>query len=314
MKESVDVSVIMINYNTYDLAKAALESMFSFTAKLRLQVIVIDNASHDGSGEKIKNFFGDKILFLQAEENLGTSKAFNRALKFANGKYVLWLNPDVVFVEDFIGKLFRFTEANPACGVCGGNLIDKDGKPCHSFRKKIVSLNTIKRDNSLFMHLFNKIFKKCLSEEFNYTGKVKEVGYITGADMFVRREIFEIIGAFDEDIFMYAEETEFQFRVKKLTDYKIYSVPSAKLIHLEGQSFKGSDFSERRHRLTIKGTSVFIEKSYGKDAAIKYLERIIKDYRKFITVFWFWKSKREIYKVKLKNAKELKEELKKGNL
>ena len=308
MVENIGVSVIIINYNTFDLAKVAVESMFLHTLSVNLQVIIIDNNSSDGSGEKLKKYFGDKILFLQAEENLGTSKAFNRALKFAEGKYVLWLNPDVIFIEDFIGKLFDFMENNPECGVCGGNLIDNDGKPCHSFRKKMISLKSLRKDYSIFVKLYRKIFRKRLSEEYNYTKKIKEAGYITGADMFVRREIFDRIGGFDEDIFMYAEETEFQFRVKKFTDYKIYSVPSAKLIHLEGQSFKGKTFSEKRHRLTIVGTAIFIEKSYGKDAAIKYFDRIIKDYKRFSILFWSLKGKREIYKTKLETARTVKEE------
>ena len=221
---------------------------------------------------------------------------------------MLWLNPDVVFTEDFIGKLFNFMENNSECGVCGGNLIDKDGRPCHSFRKDMISLKSLKRDYSIIVKLYRKLFRKQLSEEYNYTEENREVSYVTGADMFVRREIFDRIGGFDEDIFMYAEETEFQFRVKKFTDYKICSVPSAKLIHLEGQSFKGKTFSEKRHRLTVTGTAIFIKKSYGKDAAIKYFDMIIKDYRRFSILFWFLRNRREIYKTKLKTAKAVKEE------
>ena len=314
MGEQFDVSVIMINYNTFDLAKDAIESMFLHTVNVKLQVIVIDNASPDGSGKKLEECFGDKIVFLQAQENLGTSKAFNRALKYAEGKYVLWLNPDVLFTENFIGKLYVFMEEHKDCGVCGGNLIGKDGKPTHSFRKKMVGFDTIKQDNSLIGHFFRKLLKRFLSEEYNYSGKYKEVGYITGADMFVRHEIFDALGGFDEDIFMYAEETEFQFRVKKFTDYKIFSVPHARLIHLEGQSFSGRTFNESRHRLSIKGTSVFMEKTYGKAAAKKYFDQIIKDYKKFIITFWFLKNKREIYKTKLKTAKALKEDFTKGEI
>ena len=314
MSERFDVTVIIINYNTFELAKSAIESMFLYTQNLKLQIIVIDNNSPDGSGNLLREEFGDKILYLQAEENLGTSKAFNRALKHAEGKYVLWLNPDVIFADNFIKKLYDFMESHPDCGVCGGNMVGKNGKPTHSFRKNMISLKTLKKDSSLLVYVYRKLFRTFISEEYNYTGTPMEVGYITGADMLVRREIFDKLGGFDEDIFMYAEETEFQFRVKKFTNYKIYSVPDACLIHLEGQSFSGRTFSERRHRLTIKGTSVFIEKSYGKDATIKYFNQIIRDYKKFTIVFWAFRHKREIYKTKLKTAQTLKEEFIKGNL
>ena len=124
--------------------------------------------------------------------------------------------------------------------------------------------------------------------------------------MLVRREIFDKLGGFDEDIFMYAEETEFQFRVKKTTDYKIYSVPSARLIHLEGKSFSGKEFSETRHRLTISGTAVFMKRSYGEAEMLKYIDLLKKSYKKFYTLFWFWKSKKDMYKVKYRTVENIK--------
>ena len=279
--------------------------MFSFTKNLNLQLIVVDNASSETEREKLKEYYKDFDLIL-SDENLGTSKAFNKALNRAKGKYVLWLNPDVVFIEDFIGKLFSFMETNPKCGVCCGNLICADKTPSESYRRTMLSYKTIKQGYSLTYSLFSKLFKKSLSEKYNFSGKPMEVGCVIGADMFVRREIFDVIGGFDEDIFMYAEETEFQFRIKKFTEYEIYSVPDAKLIHLEGQSFSGKTFSERRHALLLNGTSVFMEKSYGKKQAVKYFDLVIKSYKKFIAVFWLFKGKRQVFKKKLEIAKDLR--------
>ena len=302
-----DVSVIVINYNAYELTKHALESLFDFTQDINFEVILIDNNSPDGSGILLKKEFGDKIIYIQAEENLGTSKAFNRALKYANGKYVLWLNPDVIFIENFIKKLYNFMETHSNCGVCGGNLVDGNGKPVHSFRKNQISIETLKKDKSLIIYFFRKIFSRFLSEEYNYSALPKEVGYITGADMFVRRDILISLGGFDEDIFMYAEETEFQFRVKKFTDYKIYSVPSATLIHLEGKSFSGEKFNPQRHRLNVCGTAVYLTKSYGKDYALKYFNLLEKSYKKFYALCYFWDEKRIMYKTKLNTLNDIKQ-------
>lgn len=309
-----DVSVIIINYNTFDFLKVAADGMFSFTDDLKLQLVIVDNASTDGSSEKIKDYFDGKAEIILSDENLGTSKAFNRALKLVKGKYVLWLNPDVVFIEDFIGELYRFAESTPDCGVCGGNLLNAQGKPAESYRKKMLSLKTLKKDYSLTVAVWRKIFKRSLSERFNYTEKPMKVGCVIGADMFVRSEIFEKLGGFNERIFMYAEETEFQFRVQKLTDYKIYSVPTANLIHLEGQSFSGNVYNQRRHELTLRGTAIFIETSYGKDAAEKYLKLAVRSYKKFVAAFLFLGGKRKVYKSKLKTAKSVLEDFKKGNL
>ena len=93
----MDVSVIMINYNTFDLTKDALNSIFENTKDLTYEIILVDNASPDGSGEKLKELFQDKIVYLQSGGNLGTSKAFNLGLKRASGKYILWLNTDIHF-------------------------------------------------------------------------------------------------------------------------------------------------------------------------------------------------------------------------
>lgn len=280
----MDVSVIMINYNTFALTKDAVESIFAQTKDVAYEIILIDNASPDGSGEKLKNFFGNKITYLQAGGNLGTSKAFNLGLKSASGKYILWLNTDILLKENFIGKLFCYMEAAPDCGICGGNVLDFEGKPMHSFRRRLPSPKTDKADMSIVVRIWRKLFKKRLSNEYNYTGKPLRVGYITGADMMVRREIFEKVGGFDEDIFMYSEETEFTFRMKQATDYTAMSVPDAHIYHLEGASFSGGKkgFNERRFRIILTGDSVYMTKSYGAEQAKKFLRRRNRAYRKMI--------------------------------
>ena len=91
----MDVSVIMINYNTFDLTKDAIESIFSQTDGIAYEIILVDNLSPDGSGERLRDLFGERIVYLQSGGNLGTSKAFNLGISRATGKYVLWLNTDI---------------------------------------------------------------------------------------------------------------------------------------------------------------------------------------------------------------------------
>lgn len=281
----MDVSIIMINYNTLDLTVKALEGLYEYTKGLSFEVIVIDNKSPDNSGEELKRIFGDKIKLIMAKENLGTSKAFNRARSEATGKYVLWLNTDIIFTENFIYELFVYMENNPDCGICGGNLLDGDYRPCHSYLKDIISLKTVKRDFSFLFRLKNKIFNLGMNHQYNFLGKPIEVGYITGADMMIRGDIFDKIGGFDEDIFMYAEEVEFTFRVKKNTDYKVVSVPSAKLIHLGGRSVSSDRFSIKRESMILNGNTVYFYKSYGKETAKKYLKTLIKGYNKQVFIY-----------------------------
>lgn len=302
----MDVSIIMINYNTYELTKNALESIFRYTNDISYEVILIDNNSPDGSGEKLKSEYAEKIKFIQNSENLGTSKAFNKGLKDSTGKYVLWINTDILLFDNFIKKLFDYMEENPDCGICGGNLLDAEGKPSHSNRREMMSLKTLKNDMIITKKVFKKIFKKRFSDGYNYTNKAMEVGIILGADMFVRKSIFDEIGGLDEDIFMYCEETEFAYRVKTQTKYKIVSVPWAKMIHLEGKSFDGK-FNARRHRFGTIGTTIFIRKSYGEKDAKNYLDLLLKSYRKFyfISKIFFMKDKKDMYKTKIATVKSL---------
>lgn len=296
----------MINYNTYELTKNALASIFQYTKDISYEVILIDNNSPDGSGEKLKSEYEDKIKFIQNSENLGTSKAFNRGLKESTGKYVLWINTDILLFDNFIKKLFDYMEENPDCGICGGNLLDANGNPSHSNRRKMISLRTLKNDMSISKEVFKRIFKKCFSDGYNYTKKAMEVGIILGADMFVRKPIFDEIGGLDEDIFMYCEETEFAFRVQKQTKYKVVSVPWAKMIHLEGKSFDGK-FNERRHRYGTIGTTLFIKKSYGEKDAENYLKLILRSYKRFyfISKLFFMKEKKIMYKTKIETVKNI---------
>ena len=114
----MDVSVIMINYNTFELTQNALDSIFEYTSGLEYEIILIDNNSPDGSGEKLSAHFGDRIKYIQAGANLGTSKSFNLGLRAAGGKYVLWLNTDILIKENFIKKLSGALTAAYAAATC----------------------------------------------------------------------------------------------------------------------------------------------------------------------------------------------------
>lgn len=276
----MDVSVIMINYNTYNLSKDALESIFSYTNEIEYEIILIDNCSPDGSGERLRNLFGEKLTYIQAGANLGTTKAFNLGLKYATGKYILWLNTDILIKENFIKKLFDYMESDPQCGVCGGNLLDFNGKPVDSFRRAFETVGTMRRRYSIFINLLLKLPHKRFG--YNYSNKPRRVAWVGGADMMVRRKVFDEIGGLDEVIFMYAEEMEFQYRVTKLTNYTIMSVPWAHMYHLENGSIKPKrkKYNEEWERLMLKGFPRYLYKWFGEGDVKKYLKIKISGARK----------------------------------
>lgn len=306
----MDVSIVMINYNTFELTKNAINSIFENTKDINYEIILIDNASPDNSGEKLNNLFEDKIIFIQSGDNLGTSKAFNIGAKKSKGKYVLWLNTDILFKDNFIKVLFDFMESNSNCGICGGNLLDFEGKPTHSFKKYLPNAKTIKKEKSLlYIKRFNKNnIKKSL--EYNFTNSPMEVGYITGADMMIRASLFNEIGYFNEEIFMYAEETEFTYRVKQ-KGYRIYSVPNAKMLHLEGASL-GKSFNINRFKFSNNGICIYLKSCYGDKEVIKYLNVCLKKYQKFKFLYSLANKKAKAieYNMRIEVIKEKLKEVK----
>lgn len=306
----MDVSIVMINYNTFDLTKDAINSIKEYTKDISYEIILIDNLSPDGSGDKLNELFKDNIIYIQSGANLGTSKAFNIGAKKARGKYVLWINTDILIKENFIKKLFDFMEKNPSCGICGGNLVDFKGNPTHSFKRYLPNAKTIKKEKGLlYIKNFNKNnVKKSL--EYNYTGQPLEVGYITGADMMIRASLFEEVGYFNERIFMYAEETDFTFRAKK-AGYSVYSVPDAIMYHLEGASMGSKTFSVNRFKFGNNGLCIYLNDNFGKDEVLKYLHICLKKYKKFRFIYKLLgkKDKASEYYLRINVIKEKLEEV-----
>lgn len=233
----MDVSIIIVNYNTRKLTQNCLDSIFKNTSGVSFEVILVDNASNDGSVELFKQ--EKSIQFIKSDKNLGFGMANNEGFKIAKGKYVFCLNPDTLLLNNAIKILFDFMETHPNAGVCGGNLYDCDMNPTHSYRMTLPSIWW-----EIDYHL-GYLFGKLLwgrNLEFNYTDKLRSVGYITGADMMVRKEIIDKVGGFSKRFFMYYEECELTYRIRK-AGYEVYSVPEAKIQHLEGKSFKTSDLT-----------------------------------------------------------------------
>ncbi len=253
----MDVSIIIVNYNTQSMTLECINSVFEKTKDIRFEVILIDNASTDGS----KEFFekDQRILYFYNTENLGFGKANNAGLKYAKGRNILFLNSDTLLINDAISILSHFLDTHNDVGACGGNLFSLNYQPLHSYRRLsplIFELNT------LLSNIPTKLFYK-KNEEHNHSSKPMAVNTIVGADLMIRKSILtKIGGAFDERFFMYCEETELCHRIRK-ANYKIMSVPDAKIIHLEGASFS-EDKKIKRIKMNRDSTRLYCLIHYNK--------------------------------------------------
>jgi GT2 family glycosyltransferase len=224
-----DLSIIIVSWNTREYLLSCLGSIFEQEDGPFKEVIVIDNGSRDGSGNEVKKTFSF-IHLVENEENLGFAKAVNQGLQKASGRYVLLLNPDTQVKNRAIERLMSFMDSHPDTGVAGAQLLNSDGSKQNSIAN-FPSLATELFNKSLLRWLFPKRFP---GKKRNYPEPV-EVNSVIGACMMVRREVLDQVGLLDEDYFLFLEETDWCYRMKR-AGWKIYHVPDAEVYHFQGKS------------------------------------------------------------------------------
>jgi len=233
----MDISVIVVNYNTKKLLQNCLKSVFDKVKNIGFEVWVVDNASSDGSVEMVKKEFPE-VKIITNEKNLGFAKANNQAIKKVEGKYIFLLNPDTVILDKNLEKLIQFMEEHPEAGACGPLVSNKDGTIQRQCKK---SLPTFWNSFTYYSGLW-KLFPKNKWWRKNFGGyflldkpnnKICEVDQLSGAVMLIRKSILEKVGLMNEDYVMYWEDTDWCFRIKK-AGWKIYYIPLSKITHYGG--------------------------------------------------------------------------------
>lgn len=253
-----DVSIIIVNHNTCNLAAKCIHSIFEKTKSVSFEVILVDNASTDDS--KIYFSAEPRITYIYSDENLGFGRANNKGLSVACGRNILFLNPDTLLINDAVGILSNYLDGHNEAGACGGNLFNEAMHPTHSFQRLLPS---IVYELNLCLSRLPEKWLCPHSCNFNYTNREIAVPHITGADLMVKKQLLDQIGAFAEEFFMYYEETDLCCRIKK-TYAKIISVPSAKIQHLEGRSFGPNCLvNENRLRLQEESRMIYYRKHYS---------------------------------------------------
>ena len=299
------VSIIFVNYKTPKMTSEAILSVKEKTKDTSYEIIVVDNSCDEKEYKELVNTINDNnILIIDAKENLGFGKANNLGAKYAKGKYLLFLNTDTLLINDAISILADFLDKNDSVGVVGPNIYDRNNRPYHSFIKFEKNIKTIKRKDNLFYYLKRLVLKK--RNDFNYTNNSLKIdGYICGACLMIRSTLFIQLNGFDKDIFMYAEETLLCHQVINKSNYKIYNIPQAKIIHFEGGSFK--EIKESNAKFIIDGNYIYFKKAYNEDTAKCYLKKYHKIIRLKITLLKLIKDKgSKINNQNLKNAIEKK--------
>lgn len=254
MNDKVDVSIIIVSYNTQELLRGCLTSLFEKTIDIDFEVIIVDNYSSDQSVKMVKQIF-PRVKVFALRENIGFGRANNEGIRIAKGRNIFLLNPDTILLNNAVKILSDFLDSEPGAGVCGGNLYTKEEKPTHSFQ---MHLPTLYSEIDLLLGERLSRFRYGDNMFFNNSGHPLNVGYITGADMMIKKSVLTEVDYFDSDFFMYFEETELTYRIRD-AGYDIVSVPEARIVHLEGQSCK---LKERRECMFLKSRRLYLHKIY----------------------------------------------------
>ncbi len=276
----MDVSIIIVNYNTCALTRNCLKSVFEQTKDIDFEVIVSDNGSKDGSIEMIRTEF-PQVILIENNLNLGFGAANNRGLKIAQGKYVFYLNSDTILLNNAVKCFFDYWENSSdkdKIGALGGNLLDDKGNVIHSggkFPRPLIEI--VRLAGRLMIVLWCWIFgiKHIRKDKDTY---IKDVEFVTGADLFLKNNEYAF---FDENFFMYYEDVNLQYQLKK-ENYKIYLIDSPKIIHLEGMSSVSDD--SYTGYVSVKKTMSDISKiRYQKINNFKFTAFLLK-----VILFVFW--------------------------
>jgi GT2 family glycosyltransferase len=228
------LSICIVNWNTKADLEQALISVLEANPDLPVEVIVVDNASADGSAEMVQQRFPG-VRLIRSAENLGFARGYNRAAAEATGRYLLLLNPDTITQSGAVRALVEFLDSHADAGAVGPRLLNRDGSLQYSCRRFPRPLAALFRNTPLGL-LFprNRYTREYLMTDWEHDA-ARPVDWISGAAMCLRREVWEQVGGFDEGFFMYAEDMDWCLRAHR-AGWGIYYLPQAVVVHCIGRS------------------------------------------------------------------------------
>jgi GT2 family glycosyltransferase len=265
--EDIELSIVILSYNTSDVTRNCLDSIRQTLAgsNLAYEVVVLDNASSDDSLKMLHDFKKDhpQLTIIESTENLGFSKGNNKAVTHTKGKYILFLNSDIIVMENAIQDLVSFYRENEQkVQFAGGKLLNKDMTPQPS-SGPFYSLPVV----------FGALFLK--GDYWGLTRSspddVQRMDWVSGACILTKKEYFQSLGGFDENIFMYMEEIDLLYRAQK-KGLSTYIYPPAKFIHLGSASSNGKTYPI----LQVYNGFLYFYKKHHSAFAVTLLKRMLQ--------------------------------------
>lgn len=256
------VLVIIVNWNTRDLLRQSLEALYRHPPAGPFEVIVVDNASEDGSASMVEEQF-PQVTLLQNEENLGFARACNQAASWTDAPYLLFLNPDCFVQDGTVDILLDFLERTPRAALAGPRLLNADG----CLQPSAHPFPTLSREFWRLFHLDGVWPRARYPERLWRNGRPCRVDVVQGACVLLRRAALPNGPPFDGRFFMYTEEVDLCYRVHR-AGWETWWVPEAVAVHLGGGSTRRAslDMFLQLYRSKV----LFFRKHYGQPVALAY--------------------------------------------
>lgn len=258
------LSIIIINYKTKELTANCLNSLFYLPNPETREIILIDNASNDGSAEYLENKFGNKIKLIKNDRNLGFAGANNQGATFAQGDYLIFLNSDTIVNQNFWSPCIDVIQNNKGIAIVSPRLKLPDG----SYQKASFGI---------FPSFWNLLTQKTKKEiKINTAQNFQEVDWVSGCSLIIKKDVFEKIGGWDDHFFLYYEDIDICKTARKY-GYKSAVVNNTKIIHLGGQSLSAN---KEKEIIYYTSQDYYFKKHHG--VLISLLVKVVRRLSKII--------------------------------
>ena len=256
------ISVILVSYNTAKMSVEALDSLFASQGDFSLEVFVVDNASKDNSVQVIKKAY-PHITLIENKQNVGFGRANNQVLAFAKGEFILLLNTDAFVAADALQKTAQYMQSHPHCGVLGVKLLGRDGELQPSCRYFPTPFNLFASRVGLHRLLPN--IK--LVDDTNWDAALTQnCDWVPGCYYMVRKSVIEQVDLFDPLYFLYSEEVDHCFAVKK-AGWQVTYFADTSVVHIGGESAKTDNLIGQKNRqvnrLRLESELLYFRKNHG---------------------------------------------------
>ena len=259
--DDIQLSVIIVNYNTEQLLESCLSSLFANSPLCSMEVIVVDNHSMDGSVQMLEKFTEVRLIVENA--NRGFARAANHGYALSRGAYCLILNPDVIILPDSIQTLWEYMKSSKDAGIVFPKLLNPDGSLQYSCRTFHTTWTILMRRTPLGkMFPKSKILRDHLMMDWDHNS-IREVDWALGASMMVRKSAISRNELFDELYFLYFEEVDLCYRMKK-TPWKVVYNPEATMIHCHLRESAGRGFNRQKREVIRSWIKFRLKNSLGR--------------------------------------------------